>query len=69
MSGHQLSGFWLQIKGLIKHTWYALTDNRLGQMTSHRDVVIGKVQANYQVDKHTAEHCVGVWEKRLNSFG
>lgn len=69
MNGYQISGFWLQAKGYFKQKFYALIDNQAGQKKSRREVVIGKVQANYQIDKLTAEHCVGVWEKRLGSFG
>jgi uncharacterized protein YjbJ (UPF0337 family) len=69
MNGYQISGFWLQVKGFIKQKWYALIDNQAGQKISRREVVVGKVQASYLVDKPTAEHCVGVWERRLGSFG
>jgi uncharacterized protein YjbJ (UPF0337 family) len=69
MDRYRIAGFWLQTKGYIKHNWYALIHNQSGQMISRRQVVVGKVQANYQVDKSTAEHCVNVWEKRINSFG
>jgi uncharacterized protein YjbJ (UPF0337 family) len=69
MSKYQILGGWLQTKGYVKHKWFLLTGDQLGQMRSHREIIVGKTQENYQIAKQSAEQCVGAWERRFNSFG
>lgn len=69
MNRYQLMGNWVQIKGHFKEKWFQLTGNRPAQMSSRREIVVGKVQQKYDVANAAAEACVAAWERRSGSFG
>jgi uncharacterized protein YjbJ (UPF0337 family) len=49
-----LSGNWKQLKGNVKKTWGKLTDDDLTAIGGQRDLLAGKIQERYGLEKDAA---------------
>lgn len=50
-----LQGQWMQVKGKVKEKWGKLTDDDLTQINGKRDILLGKLQERYGIQKEQAE--------------
>ncbi|MGZ5586048.1 MAG: CsbD family protein [Methylobacter sp.] len=66
MAWDQIEGNWKQFKGKIKETWGDLTDDELDQIAGKRDVLLGKIQERYGMEKDEAERRLRDFEDRLH---
>ncbi|MGZ5055429.1 MAG: CsbD family protein [Methylobacter sp.] len=66
MAWDQIEGNWKQFKGKVKETWGDLTDDELDQIAGKRDVLLGKIQERYGVEKDEAERRLKDFEDRLH---
>jgi uncharacterized protein YjbJ (UPF0337 family) len=55
MNWDQIQGKWQQYKGSVKQRWGKLTDNDLTVIDGKRDVLAGKLLANYGHSKEKVE--------------
>jgi uncharacterized protein YjbJ (UPF0337 family) len=66
MAWDQIEGNWKQFKGKVKETWGDLTDDELDQIAGKRDVLLGKIQERYGMEKDEAERRLRDFEDRLH---
>jgi uncharacterized protein YjbJ (UPF0337 family) len=66
MAWDQIEGNWKQFKGKVKETWGDLTDDELDQIAGKRDVLLGKIQERYGVEKAEAERRLKDFEERIH---
>ena len=50
-----VKGNFSQIKGKIKQQWGKLTDDEIDQMEGSADILVGKLQERYGLDRAEAE--------------
>lgn len=58
MNVYDASGEWQKIKGSVKEYLAKLTDNDILEIEAQNDLLIGKIQHRYQIDKEEAESMV-----------
>ncbi len=66
MAWDQIEGNWKQFKGKVKETWGDLTDDELDQIAGKRDVLLGKIQERYGMQKDEAERKLRDFEDRIH---
>lgn len=66
MAWDQIEGNWKQFKGKVKETWGDLTDDELDQVAGKRDVLLGKIQERYGIEKDEAERRLRDFEDRIH---
>jgi uncharacterized protein YjbJ (UPF0337 family) len=66
MAWDQIEGNWKQFKGKIKETWGDLTDDEIDQIAGKRDVLLGKLQERYGMEKDEADRKLRDFEDRLH---
>ncbi|MDO9269626.1 MAG: CsbD family protein [Methylobacter sp.] len=66
MAWDQIEGNWKQFKGKVKETWGDLTDDELDQIAGKRDVLLGKIQERYGMEKDEAERRLRDFEDRIH---
>lgn len=55
MNWDEIQGRWKQLSGSAKQKWAKLTDDDLKKINGHRDILAGKIQERYGVEKKKAE--------------
>jgi uncharacterized protein YjbJ (UPF0337 family) len=66
MAWDQIEGNWKQFKGKVKEAWGDLTDDEIDQIAGKRDVLIGKIQERYGMEKDEAERRIKDFEDRIH---
>ncbi|MCK9621647.1 MAG: CsbD family protein [Methylobacter sp.] len=66
MAWDQIEGNWKQFKGKIKETWGDLTDDEIDQIAGKRDVLLGKLQERYGMEKDEADRRLRDFEDRIH---
>ncbi len=66
MNWEQVKGQWKQLKGKIKMKWGKLTDDDLDFIAGQRDVLVGKIQERYGLQKAEAMRQVEEWNSSLD---
>jgi uncharacterized protein YjbJ (UPF0337 family) len=66
MAWDQIEGNWKQFKGKVKETWGDLTDDEIDQIAGKRDVLLGKIQERYGMQKDEAERRLRDFEDRIH---
>jgi len=61
MNWDQIEGKWKQLAGTAQATWGELTNDDLDQIAGRRDVLEGKIQEKYGVEKEEARRQVDEW--------
>jgi uncharacterized protein YjbJ (UPF0337 family) len=64
MNWDQVKGNWRQFQGRVKQQWGKLTDDDLERIEGHRDVLIGRIQERYGIEKEEADRQLRDWEQR-----
>lgn len=55
MNKDTLKGNFTQLKGKIKQQWGKLTDDEIDQMEGHAEILAGKLQERYGLQRDEAE--------------
>ena len=63
MDWQQIKGNWKQLRGHAKQQWGKLTDDDLTRIEG--DILIGKIQERYGIERDEAERQVTNWEGRV----
>ena len=58
----KIKGGWTQTKGEVKVQWGKLTDDDLLEIEGRREILIGKIETRYGVDREEAERQVRSFE-------
>jgi uncharacterized protein YjbJ (UPF0337 family) len=58
-----VAGNWKRLKGSVKRQWGKLTHNDIAEANGKRDVLAGKIQARYGIDKAKADAQIDAWLK------
>jgi len=61
-----VKGNFKQIKGKIKQQWGKLTDDEIDQMEGHAEILAGKLQERYGVERAEAERQAKEFQSRNN---
>ena len=64
MNWDQIKGNWKQFTGNARKQWGELTDDEIEQVKGDRDVLVGKVQERYGLEKEEAERQVDTWQNQ-----
>lgn len=64
MNWDRIEGQWKQMKGNAKQQWGKLTDDDLDVAEGKRDVLVGRIQERYGIEKDEAERQVDDWTER-----
>ncbi|MCU1300068.1 MAG: CsbD family protein [Candidatus Sulfotelmatobacter sp.] len=67
MNWEQVQGQWKQLKGKLKMKWGKLTDDDLDFIAGKKDVLVGKIQERYGLQKEEAMRQVEEWNSSLDS--
>ena len=66
MNQEQVNGNWMQLKGKVQEQWGKLTDNDLTIAQGKLEVLAGRVQERYGVEKEEAQRQVDEFMKKHN---
>lgn len=61
MNKDQLEGNWKQIAGKARAKWGDLTNDDLDKIAGEREILIGKIQERYGIEREDAERQVREW--------
>lgn len=61
-----IAGSWKRVKGGIKRQWGKLTHNDIAEANGKRDILAGKIQQRYGIDKAKADAQIDEWLKKQN---
>jgi uncharacterized protein YjbJ (UPF0337 family) len=59
----KISGNWKTFRGKLRQRWGKLTKNDLQAARGRRDILVGRIQARYGIDKDKADAQVEAWLK------
>jgi uncharacterized protein YjbJ (UPF0337 family) len=57
----KISGNWKSFRGRVRQQWGKLTHDDIQVSQGKRDVLVGKIQARYGIDKDKADQQVDAW--------
>jgi len=63
MNWDQVEGKWKQLKGSAKQQWGKLTDDDLDKIAGKRDMLVGRIQERYGIEREEAQKRVDKWVK------
>jgi uncharacterized protein YjbJ (UPF0337 family) len=63
MNWDQVEGKWKQLKGSAKQQWGKLTDDDLEKIAGKRDMLVGRIQERYGIEREEAQKRVDKWVK------
>ena len=66
MNKDTIQGNFTQLKGKIKQQWGKLTDDEIDQMEGHAEVLAGKLQERYGLQREEAERQAKEFRSRNN---
>ena len=61
MNCEMLSGQWTEMKGKLRSKWGKLTDDDVEVIAGKKDVLVGRLQQRYGLEKDEAERDVDRW--------
>jgi uncharacterized protein YjbJ (UPF0337 family) len=61
MNIDQLEGKWHKLKGRIHERWGKLTRDDVARMEGHSEVLLGKLQELYGLDRQAAQKELEIW--------
>lgn len=64
MTWDKVAGNWKTFKGSVRRQWGKLTSNDLAVAEGRREVLAGKIQARYGIDKDKADQQIDAWLKQ-----
>jgi uncharacterized protein YjbJ (UPF0337 family) len=66
MNKDTVKGNFTQLKGKIKQQWGKLTDDEIDQMEGHAEILAGKLQERYGLQRDEAERQAKEFQSRNN---
>ncbi|ORE98541.1 CsbD family protein [Aurantimonas sp. 22II-16-19i] len=63
MNWDQIQGQWKQYKGSAKQQWGKLTDDDMDRIDGNKDILAGRLQEQYGIEKEEAERQIDDWVK------
>ncbi|MCE7026485.1 CsbD family protein [Jiella avicenniae] len=66
MNWDQIQGQWKQYKGSAKQQWGKLTDDDMDKIDGNKDILAGRLQEQYGIEKEEAERQIDDWIKGRN---
>ncbi|ADJ27344.1 CsbD family protein [Nitrosococcus watsonii] len=51
----QIEGNWKQFKGHVRQKWGKLTDDEIDEAAGNKDILAGKIQERYGIEREEAE--------------
>jgi uncharacterized protein YjbJ (UPF0337 family) len=60
----KVSGNWKSFRGKVRQQWGKLTHDDIAVSKGKRDVLVGKIQSRYGIDKDKADQQVDAWLKQ-----
>ncbi|HKE96578.1 MAG TPA: CsbD family protein [Povalibacter sp.] len=66
MNKDTVQGAFTQLKGKIKQQWGKLTDDEIDEMEGHAEVLAGKLQERYGLNREEAERQAKEFRSRNN---
>ena len=63
MNWDQIQGQWKQYKGSAKQQWGKLTDDDMDKIDGNKDILAGRLQEQYGIEKEEAERQIDDWIK------
>jgi uncharacterized protein YjbJ (UPF0337 family) len=60
----KVTGNWKSFRGRVRQQWGKLTHDDIQVSKGKREVLVGKIQARYGIDKDKADQQVDVWLKQ-----
>lgn len=63
MNWDQIKGQWKQLRGNAKQQWGKLTDDDLDQAEGNRDILAGRIQERYGIEKEEAQRQLDDWSR------
>ena len=67
MNWDQIQGQWKQYKGSAKQQWGKLTDDDMDRIDGNKDILAGRLQEQYGIEKEEAERQIDDWVKGRSS--
>ncbi len=61
MNWDKIEGRWTEMKGRIKSKWAKLTDDDMNLIDGKKDMLVGRLQQRYGMQKDDAEREVDRW--------
>lgn len=61
MNWETISGQWTEMKGKLRSKWGKLTDDDVEVIAGKKDVLVGRLQQRYGLEKDEAERDVDRW--------
>ncbi len=61
MNWEMISGQWTEMKGKLRSKWGKLTDDDVEVIAGKKDVLVGRLQQRYGLEKEEAERDVDRW--------
>jgi len=61
MNWDKIEGQWTEMKGRIKSKWAKLTDDDMSLIDGKKDMLVGRLQQRYGMEKDEAEREVDRW--------
>ena len=55
------NSLWKELKDIVKARWSSLTDDDVEQFDGRKDVLIGKIQQRYGIQREQAQKDVEEW--------
>lgn len=62
MNPDQTQGNWKQLKCSVKKQWGKLTDNDLAEIEGDAEMLVGKIQERYGIERAEAERQLRSWK-------
>lgn len=67
MNDDRIEGNWKELKGKVKETWGALTDDELDRIDGRTDQLAGAIQKHYGRTRDEAEKEIREWRENAES--
>jgi len=67
MNWDRVQGNWKQLKGVIQEKWGRLTDDQFAAIAGRREILAGKLQEAYGIDKDEAERQIQDLEQSIRN--
>ena len=63
MTWDKIAGTWKRFKGGIRRQWGKLTNDDIAVAEGRREILVGRIQARYGIDKDKADQQIDAWMK------
>jgi uncharacterized protein YjbJ (UPF0337 family) len=61
----KIAGKWTEMRGQVRNQWGKLTDDDLEQIKGNRDILAGRLQQRYGLEKEEINRQIDDWAGKL----